>query len=51
MKLSCSNDGIYYLYEYYPVRFEEHHGISERIIAFKNGEQDTDSGENEGQLP
>lgn len=40
MKLSKTQDGILYLYDYYPTRFEEHHGISEKIIAFKNGNTD-----------
>jgi len=33
-----SDNGIYYLYPYYPTRYVEHKGISEDIIAFKNGD-------------
>ena len=40
MKLSKTQDGIFYLYDYYPTRFVEHRGISEKIIAFKNGNTD-----------
>ena len=40
MKLSKTQDGILYLYDYYPTRFIEHRGISEKIIAFKNGNTD-----------
>ena len=38
MQFRETYDGISYMYDYYPVRHEEHKGISERILAFKNGD-------------
>lgn len=38
MQFRETYDGILYLYDYYPVRYEEHNGVSERILAFKNGD-------------
>lgn len=32
-----TDEGIYYLHTYYPKRYEEHRGTSERIIDFKDG--------------
>jgi len=32
-----SEDGIYYIHTYYPKRYEEHKGISEKILDFKRG--------------
>ena len=40
MQFKETYDGISYLYDYYPVRFKEHKGISERILAFKNGDDE-----------
>lgn len=34
-----TENGIYYLHIYYPVRYEEHKGISESILSFKKGHQ------------
>lgn len=40
MQFRETYDGISYMYDYFPVRYEEHKGISERILAFKNGDDD-----------
>ena len=40
MQFRETYDGILYLYDYYPVRYEEHKGVSERILAFKNGDDE-----------
>lgn len=37
MALNISQEGIYYVHSYYPKRFAEHLGVSDEIIAFKNG--------------
>ena len=36
MLFAETSDGVSYLYEYYPVRYAEHKGISEMILAFKD---------------
>lgn len=39
MAFHRTNEGIYYLHPYYPTRYVEHSGVSESIIAFKQGYQ------------
>lgn len=39
MSLHRTNKGIFYLHPYYPTRYVEHSGVSESIIAFKQGYQ------------
>lgn len=38
MSFSFTYDSISYLHNYYPVRHSQHKGISERILAFKKGD-------------
>ena len=33
-----THDAISYLHDYYPVRYSQHKGISEQILAFKKGD-------------
>ena len=40
MGFSETYDKISYLHDYYPKRYKEHQGISERILAFKEGDED-----------
>ena len=39
MSFYRTNEGIFYLHPYYPTRYVEHSGVSESIIAFKQGYQ------------
>ena len=39
MSFHRTNEGILYLHPYYPTRYVEHSGVSESIIAFKQGYQ------------
>ncbi|WP_289647374.1 phosphoribosyltransferase [uncultured Dubosiella sp.] len=39
MLFSKTNDGIFYLHQYYPTRYVEHSGVSESIIEFKQRNQ------------
>ena len=39
MSFHRTNEGIFYLHPYYPMRYVEHSGVSESIIAFKQGYQ------------
>ncbi len=39
MEFQKTEDNIYYIHTYYPVRYEEHKGVSEELLRFKNGNQ------------
>ena len=39
MKFKQTPQGINYLYDYFPTRYEEHKGVSEAILRFKDGDE------------